>query len=106
MLKFLERLLFGADRGQVKSAIEAGALLVDVRTPSEYASGHVKGSMNIPLESIPKNLSKFKNREPIVVFCRSGARSAQAKVLLNQSGFQHVINGGSWSSVNKLVSNN
>ena len=103
MLKFLSRLLFGFDSGKLKSAIEAGALLVDVRTPSEYASGHVRGSVNIPLDAISKNLGKFKNNEQIVVFCRSGARSAQAKTILNQSGFQNVINGGSWSSVNKFV---
>ncbi|MEP7257229.1 MAG: rhodanese-like domain-containing protein [Flavitalea sp.] len=87
----------------MKTIIDEGAFLVDVRTPGEFADGHVKGSANIPLDKIPAELSKFKNRKNIIVFCRSGNRSAQAKSLLEQKGFVNVINGGTWGHVNQFV---
>ena len=75
---------------------------MDVRTPGEFSSGSVNGAVNIPLNQIDKQLSKFKNKQKIVVFCRSGARSAQAKSILNENGIENVINGGSWKNVNKI----
>ncbi len=87
----------------LQNIINEGAFLVDVRTPGEFAGGHVKGSVNIPLDSVSAALSKFKNKKNIVVFCRSGNRSAQAKVILEQNGFHNVINGGTWEQVNRFV---
>ncbi|CEN47472.1 Rhodanese domain protein (fragment) [Capnocytophaga canis] len=49
-------------------------------------------------------MSKFKNKKNIVVFCRSGARSSQAKSILEQNGFQNVINGKTWQNVKEVVS--
>lgn len=93
------------DNTQLKVAIKNGALLVDVRSPSEFSSGSVKGAINIPLDKIPSQLSKFKNKKNIVVFCRSGARSAQAKMILQQSKIENVMNGGTWLQVNNIVNN-
>ncbi|MDR0802548.1 rhodanese-like domain-containing protein [Fluviicola sp.] len=91
------------DNNELKEAIKNGAFLVDVRTPSEFASGSVKGATNIPLDKIPGQLAKFKNRKSIVVFCLSGGRSSQAKRILEQNGFQNVINGGTWENVKKVA---
>jgi rhodanese-related sulfurtransferase len=73
---------------------------VDVRTPAEFAQGSVKGATNIPLDQIENQLAKFKGKKNIVVFCRSGNRSSQAKVILEQNGFTNIKNGGSWEDVN------
>lgn len=83
--------------------ISEGAFLVDVRTPSEFASGSVKGAVNIPLDAVMQNLARFKDKKNIVVFCRSGNRSGQAKSILEQNGFKNVINGGTWEDVARLV---
>lgn len=77
--------------------------LVDVRTPSEFASGSVEGAVNIPLDTILGQLPKFKGKKNIVVFCRSGNRSSQAKTILEKSGFNNVTNGGTWQNVNAAI---
>jgi rhodanese-related sulfurtransferase len=96
--------LFGGGRtADLKAVIEQGAFLVDVRTPGEFNEGHVKGSVNIPLNSIPAQLAKFKNKQNIIVFCLSGGRSSQAKSILESNGFTNVINGGTWTYVSQFV---
>ncbi|WP_324756232.1 rhodanese-like domain-containing protein [Sphingobacterium thalpophilum] len=100
---FFSALFGNTDNSQLTEAIKDGAYLVDVRTPAEFADGSVKGAVNIPLDKVPTELSKFKGKENIVVFCRSGNRSAQAKSILEQSGFQNVVNGGTWQNVNQVV---
>jgi len=98
--------LFGfANNSKLTEVIKEGAFLVDVRTAGEFASGSVKGATNIPLDKLPSQLAKFKNKSNIVVFCRSGARSGQAKSILEQNGFKNVINGGTWQNVNSVVNN-
>lgn len=101
---FLSNLFGGQSTSNLKSIIDEGAYLVDVRTPSEFAEGHVKGSVNIPLDTIANNLQKFSNKKNIIVFCRSGNRSGQAKVILENNGIKNVTNGGTWLDVNKFVS--
>lgn len=84
----------------LKKALSEGAFLVDVRTPAEYAAGSVPGAINIPLDQVESQLSQFKDKENIVVFCRSGGRSAQAMNILNQNGINDVVNGLTWQNVN------
>lgn len=91
------------DNSNLKEVVKNGAFLVDVRTPAEFSGGRVKGSVNIPLDKVPSQLSKFKNKKSIVVFCRSGSRSGQAKSILESNGFQNVINGGTWQNVKQIV---
>lgn len=97
--------LFGTNNGRLIEAIHNGAFLVDVRTASEFSGGSVKGAVNIPLDGLPSKLSKFKGKKSIVVFCRSGIRSGQAKRILERNGFQDVINGGTWQNVNRIIDN-
>lgn len=87
----------------LKLIIDEGTFLVDVRTAGEFAEGHVKGSVNIPLHTVSTQLSKFENKKNIIVFCRSGARSSQAKSILAKNGIINVINGGTWHKVNEFL---
>jgi phage shock protein E len=102
-MNLFQKLFGSAPVIDLKAIINEGAFLVDVRTAAEFVSGNVKGSVNIPLNSIPNQLDKFKNKKNIIVFCRSGARSGQAKSILKQNGFTNVINGGAWNKVSQFV---
>lgn len=99
----LSNLFSGGATANLGKIINDDAFLVDVRTSGEFAEGHVKGSVNIPVDSVPSQLEKFKNKKNIIVFCRSGARSGMAKSILEQNGFTNVINAGTWESVNQYV---
>lgn len=85
---------------KTKQTTKNETFYVDVRTTAEFAQGSVKGAINIPLDQIENQLAKFKGKKNIVVFCRSGNRSSQAKVILEQNGFTNIKNGGSWEDVN------
>ncbi len=98
-----QNLFGGGQTADIKTIIEQGAFLVDVREPGEFASGTVKGAVNIPLGSVEAQLAKFKGKENVIVFCRSGNRSGQAKVILEQNGFKNVVNGGTWENVSQFV---
>ena len=74
-----------------------------VRTRGEYASGHVKGSVNIPLNDLSSSVNKIKKNVPIITCCASGMRSASAKSTLSSLGFKEVYNGGGWMSLNGKV---
>lgn len=102
-MSIFSQLFGGGPSVDLKSVIGEGAFLVDVRTPGEFADGHVKGSVNIPLDNLTKDIAKFRDKKNIIVFCRSGNRSGMAKSLLEQQGFKNVINGGTWQNVAQFV---
>lgn len=81
--------------------LKEGAVVVDVRTPEEFGTGHVKGSVNIPLDEIPDQVTQLKTFTKIVVCCRSGGRSGSAMQYLNREGFTNIVNGGSWQNVDR-----
>ncbi len=89
----------GSPAIDVESLIKDGAFVVDVRTPGEFAGGHAKGAVNIPLDKVTSQLAKFKDKKNIIVCCMSGGRSGQAKTILEKNGFNNVVNGGSWNNV-------
>lgn len=103
MFEVLKNIFSKKDNSQMENLIKEGAFLVDVRSAGEFADGHVKGSVNIPVDQIQHQLAKFKDKKQIVVFCRSGMRSSQAKATLEQNGFTNVINGGTWQSVDNII---
>ena len=78
------------------------AFIVDVRTPAEFAAGHFEGAVNIPLNTIENALNLFENQEQIIVYCRSGARSGNAKKILEKAGHTGVINGINQSNLESL----
>jgi|688.fasta_scaffold01776_34 phage shock protein E len=105
MFKQLLNILTGGGSSQdnLKQIINEGAFLVDVRSAGEFASGSAKGAVNIPLDQIAKDIKKFQNKKSVVVFCRSGMRSSQAKSILEKNGIANVYNGGTWGNVSAMV---
>jgi rhodanese-related sulfurtransferase len=74
----------------------AGRTLIDVRTPEEFAAGHLAGAVNIPVEAddFQVRLAELDPRQPALVYCRTGRRSAMAADLMAQAGFSDVIDAG------------
>lgn len=97
MFKFIKN-LFGPS-ADFKELVAKGALIVDVRTPEEYKNGHIKGSVNIPVNKIAGQAPKLKKEGRVVITCcRSGARSAMARETLKSNGVE-AYNGGAWDSL-------
>lgn len=72
-----------------RELVAQGALLLDVRTPAEYREGHVPHALNLPVQELPARLHEVgPTHRPIVVYCRSGGRSAQAASLLTRAGYK------------------
>ena len=86
----------------IKEIIEKGALIIDVRTPAEFEEGHIKGSLNIPLDEITEAMSWLQKDVPAVLVCASGGRSSRAVGILKENGFEKVYNGGSWDSLGNV----
>ena len=84
--------------------VEQGALLLDVRTPDEYAAGHIEGAVNIPHDQIADEIERIgeltgnDKSKAIVVYCRSGRRSGLAKQTLAEHGYGRVSNLGGMSA--------
>ena len=97
------KMIFG-EKINLQEIISNGAVIVDVRTKGEYQSGHLRNSMNIPLDKLPQNIKKLNSNKPIITCCASGARSSSARKILKSNGFEKVYNGGSWYSLRKFTS--
>lgn len=83
----------GVDVRQGAALQSQGALLVDVRTPGEFAQGHAPGAVLIPLDQVSQRLAEFGTKDrPIALICRSGNRSGQAQGILEQAGFTKTVN--------------
>lgn len=94
--------LFGK-KTDFKALLQRGAIIVDVRTPQEYKSGHIKGSKNIPLDALPTYVDDLKAKgRPIITCCRSGARSRAAVGLLKARGIESY-NGGAWTTLESII---
>lgn len=101
MLNTLKKILGIGPSVDLGELIRNGAIILDVRTKEEYQSGHVKGSVNIPLDQLTSNINKLDKSKPIITCCASGIRSGSAKGVLQNRGFTEVYNGGSWQNVNR-----
>lgn len=84
----------------IKEEVSKGAFLVDVRTPAEFAAGSVEGAVNIPLDEVESRVNEFKGKPSVIVFCRSGNRSGQAKSILEANGVNNVTNAINVEHVN------
>lgn len=101
MLGFIKKLFGpGVDLAQ---KMREGAVIVDVRSPDEYAAGHVKGSKNIPLGNIESKLEAIKKwNKPVITCCASGMRSGSAASVLKRNGVE-AYNAGPWQKAGRLV---
>ncbi|WP_430401829.1 rhodanese-like domain-containing protein [Fluviicola sp.] len=90
------------DKG-LRKKIEQGAIILDVRTPSEYETGHINHSINIPLSRLhAKKLSLDKN-ETYITVCSHGLRSVRAMNLLKEKGYRKVFNGGALADLESEI---
>ena len=92
---------FRSQRGGATQPTTAhDALILDVRTPEEFAQAHVPGARNIPVQELAQRYAEVGSdkQAPIIVYCRSGARSALAARLLREHGFTHVTDIGAMSN--------
>jgi rhodanese-related sulfurtransferase len=93
--------LFSSNSKSIAELIAEGAVIIDVRTKGEYASGHLKNSINIPLDQLSNKMGKLDASKPVITCCASGMRSGSAKRILKANGFEEVVNGGGWQSLLK-----
>jgi phage shock protein E len=100
MFTFLKKLGIARKPDDVTSLKAQGAIVVDVRTKKEYATGHIKGSLNIPVDELSVNLYQLPNHDvPVITCCASGMRSEAAQNFLKRNGYKSVYNGGSWEKL-------
>jgi rhodanese-related sulfurtransferase len=94
----LRRLRHGGSTMEDMKALQAsGAQIVDVRTPAEFAQGHLPQSVNIPLDQFQARIPEIDPDRPVLLCCASGTRSGMAKVILDKAGYQQVHNAGPWT---------
>jgi phage shock protein E len=95
--------LFGNKTKRIHDFTNRGAVILDVRSKTEYEQGAIPGSRHIPLQQITSKIDLIKKwNSPIITCCASGMRSATAAGILNSNGIE-CINGGGWFSLsNKL----
>lgn len=91
----------GSNNDKIRELISNGAVIIDVRTPEEFRSGHIKSAQNIPLSDIGRKSASLKGKT-VITCCRSGARSASAADTLKQQGIV-AINGGAWTSLQSII---
>ena len=103
MITFLKNILGIGPKVDLGELIAARAIILDVRTVDEFRSGHIKGSVNIPLQNLNNQLSKLKKDKAIITCCASGSRSSIAKSILKSNGYTNVHNGGSWINVRRYI---
>ncbi len=101
MIEKVKRLL-GIKTTDYAQLMKEGAVILDVRTPGEFSTGHIKGSVNISVDKLPYSLNKLRNKNnPVITCCASGIRSEVARKILQSNGFTNVYNGGVWFRLKK-----
>ena len=104
MIKILQKLFGLGTTADFAELVKKGAVILDVRSKSEFASGHIKGAVNNPVDVLKNNLSQLKDKnKTIITCCASGMRSASAKSILKAHGYTDVHNGGGWSSLRNKI---
>lgn len=96
--------LFGLEKTDYAQLVRDGAIILDVRSKGEYASGHIEGSINIALDQLSTNIAKLKDKnQTIIACCASGMRSGSATSFLKANGYTNVYNGGGWQTLNQKL---
>jgi phage shock protein E len=104
MINYLKKMLGIQPPANFAALVRQGAQIIDVRTPGEYAGGHIRGSVNIPLDKLANQVSKIKKDKPVITCCATGMRSSSAKSYLKSRGYAEVHNGGGWMSLRNKIS--
>lgn len=104
MMNAIKQLLGIGPKTDFARLVKEGAIILDVRSKGEYAGGHIRGSINISLDTLTNNLDKLKDKnKPVITCCASGMRSASAKNILKSRGFTKVYNGGGWYGLQQKI---
>ena len=104
MLKWLLKILgISSENIDYKALMKEGAIIIDVRSPQEFQSGHVSKSKNIPLNELSIKYTALSKNKPIITCCASGIRSGSAVSFLKSKGFTNVYNGGGWMTLNGRI---
>lgn len=104
MINILKKIFGFGPEVNYSELVKEGAIILDVRSKGEFAGGHIKGAVNISVDTLRNNLSKLKDKnQPIITCCASGMRSASAKNILQSNGYTQVFNGGGWSSLQNKI---
>lgn len=102
MFETIRKFLKG-DATDFKSLVREGAVIIDVRSATEFNSGHIAGAINIPVEILSSKTNQVKKmNKAVITCCRSGIRSKTAAALLAASGIK-AFNGGSWHSLQRKI---
>ena len=88
----------------IQEFIDEGAVIIDVRTESEFNSGNIKNSVNVPLKDLIYRVKEFDKDKKYVTVCAVGMRAESAKKFFKKRGYQ-VVNGGRWSNLKDLRNN-
>lgn len=95
--------IFSNKKKKIEDFKNRGAIVLDVRTKSEYQAGAIKGSKHIPLQQLSVKLAEVKKwNKPVITCCASGMRSGSAARILNQNGVE-AMNGGGWQSLERKL---
>lgn len=103
MIQLLKNLFGKSQKIDFKKIVSEGAVILDVRTPQEFSTGHIKESVNIPVQDLSSQLKRIKKDKPVITCCASGMRSATAASVLKSAGYTEVYNGGGWYSLEKKI---
>lgn len=104
MLQSIKSILGFGNQTDYSELIKQGAIILDVRSKGEFSSGHIKNSINIPVDQLNQNLSGLKDKNKcIICCCASGMRSGTAKRILESHGYKAVFNGGGWHSLQNKI---
>lgn len=103
MIDFIKNMFSSGPAVDFASLVKAGAVIVDVRTQGEFNSGHIKGSINIPLDEIKNKTAELKKKDKVIITCcRSGNRSGMAASMLEAARVE-CHNGGPWNVLNNKI---
>ncbi len=88
----------------IKEFIDNNAVIIDVRSESEFNSGNLEGSVNVPLKDLMYRINEFDKEKKYITVCTVGMRAESAKKFFKKRGYQ-VVNGGRWSNLKDLRNN-
>mgnify|MGYP003545161275 CR=1 FL=1 len=94
------------DQQQVSTYLKQNALILDVRTTTEFDRGHIPGAVNVSLGKLRTEKLKFSKDQRIITCCSHGLRSVKAMGILNSRGYKHVVNGGAWTDLERCMGSN
>jgi phage shock protein E len=101
----LTRVFGQVSEARARELVQRGALLLDVRTPEEFRSGHLRGAVNVPYQEVGQRIVSLApdKSSPVLVYCLSGGRSGIAKSNLRRLGYAEAHNLGSLKRARKIV---